>query len=48
MHRKRKAMGVKLWEGGFQSFHAAELAGTQALEEFLNGLSVDIHSKQVV
>ena len=48
MHRKRKAMGVRLWEGGFQSFHAAELAGKQALEEFLNGLSIEIRSEQVV
>jgi hypothetical protein len=23
-------MGVKLWEGGFQSLHAAELAGAAA------------------
>jgi hypothetical protein len=48
LHRKRKAMGVRLWEGGFQSFHAAELAGKQALEEFLNGLSIEIRSEQVV
>jgi len=41
-------MGVRLWEGGFQSFHAAELAGKQALEEFLNRLSIEIRSEQVV
>jgi hypothetical protein len=34
-------MGVKLREGGFQSHHAAELAGRQALEDFLNGLSME-------
>jgi hypothetical protein len=33
-------MGVKLWEGGFRTSHDAQLAGKQALEDFLNGLSV--------
>ena len=40
-------MGVKLWEGGFRSHHAAEMAGKQALEDLLNGLvdrgSFEIH-----
>jgi hypothetical protein len=35
-------MGVRLWEGGFRSHHAAEVAGKQALEDFLNGLSMEV------
>jgi hypothetical protein len=38
-------MGVRFWEGGFRSHHAAQLAGMQALEEFLNGLSLEVRSK---
>jgi hypothetical protein len=38
-------MGIKLWEGGFRSYRAAQLAGKQALEEFLNGMSLDTVSK---
>jgi hypothetical protein len=38
-------MGVRLWEGGFQSYRAAQLAGKQALEDFLNGLSMDTGSR---
>jgi hypothetical protein len=38
-------MGVRLWEGGFRSYGAAQLAGQQALEDFLNGLSMDADSK---
>jgi hypothetical protein len=38
-------MGVKLWEGGFRSHRAAQLAGKQALEDFLNGLSMEVGSK---
>jgi len=34
-------MGVKLRECGFTSYRSAELAGKDALEEFLNGLSLD-------
>jgi len=45
IRRKRRPMGVKLWEGGFPSHHAAQLAGKQALEDFLNGLSMDVGSK---
>jgi hypothetical protein len=41
IRRKRTPMGVKLWEGGFRSHHAAKLAGRQALEDFLNGLSME-------
>jgi hypothetical protein len=44
MRRKRRPMGVKLWEGGFRSYHAAQLAGKQALEDFLNGLSIENRS----
>jgi hypothetical protein len=43
--RKRRPMGVRLWEDGFRSHHAAELAGKQALEDFLNGLSIEARSK---
>jgi hypothetical protein len=38
-------MGIKFWEGGFRSYRAAQLAGKQALEEFLNGMSLDTISK---
>jgi hypothetical protein len=38
-------MGVKLWEGGFRSYSAAQLAGRQALEDFLNGLAMEAGSK---
>jgi len=38
-------MGVRLWESGFRSYSAAQLAGKQALEDFLNGLSMDAGSK---
>jgi len=41
IRRKRRPMGVKLWEGGFRSHRAAHLAGKQALEDFLNGLSLE-------
>jgi hypothetical protein len=34
-------MGVKLWDGGFRSQPAAQLAASQALEDFLNGLSME-------
>jgi hypothetical protein len=40
-------MGVKLWDSGFRSYQAAQLAGKQALEDFLNGLSMDAGSKSV-
>jgi hypothetical protein len=39
IRRKRSAMGVKLWEGGFRTSQDAQLAGKRALEDFLNGLS---------
>jgi len=48
IRRKRKPMGVRLWEGGFRSHHAAELAGRQALEDFLNGLSMEVRAKSLV
>ena len=38
-------MGVTLWDGGFRSYRAAQLAGQQALEDFLNGLSMDAGSR---
>jgi hypothetical protein len=34
-------MGVKLRECGFMTYRGAMLAGKDALEEFLNGLSMD-------
>jgi hypothetical protein len=37
-------MGVRLREGGFRSHRAAQLAGMQALEDFLNGLSIEAAS----
>jgi hypothetical protein len=43
---KRTPMGVKLREGGFRSHHAAELTGRQALEDFLNGLSMEASSQR--
>jgi hypothetical protein len=46
IRRKRSTMGVKVWEGGFRSFHAAQLAGKQALEDFLNGLSIEANSRE--
>jgi hypothetical protein len=41
-------MGVKLWDGGFRSYQAAQSAGKQALEDFLNGLSMESGSKSVL
>jgi len=40
-------MGVRLWEGGFRSHSAAQLAGRHALEDFLNGLSMEAISKSL-
>jgi hypothetical protein len=37
-------MGIKLWEGGFKSYQAAQSAGKRALEDFLNGLSMEARS----
>jgi hypothetical protein len=45
IRRKRRPMGVRLWEAGFRSYSAAQLAGKQALEDFLNGLSIEAASK---
>ena len=45
IRRKRRPMGVKLWEDGFRSYSAAQLAGKHALEDFLNGLSMEAGSK---
>jgi hypothetical protein len=41
IRRKRRPMGVKLWQGGFRSHRAARIAGKDALEDFLNGLAMD-------
>ena len=41
IRRKWRPMGVKLWDSGFRSQRAAQLAGSQALEDFLNGLSME-------
>jgi hypothetical protein len=45
IRRKRRPLGVKLREGGFRSHRAAHLAGKDALEDFLNGLAMDVVSK---
>ncbi|MGA7803935.1 hypothetical protein [Bradyrhizobium sp.] len=39
IRRRRNPMGVRIREGGFPSHRAAELAGRDALEDFLNSLS---------
>jgi hypothetical protein len=45
IRRKRRPMGIRLLEGGFQSEHAAHLAGKHALEDLLNGLVMEAYSK---
>jgi hypothetical protein len=45
IRRKRRPMGVRLWEGGFRSYSAAQVAGKRALEDFLNGLSMEAGSR---
>ena len=45
IRRKRRPMGIRLRECGFTSHRSAELAGKGALEDFLNGLSLDAASK---
>jgi hypothetical protein len=46
IRRKWRPMGVRLREDGFRSHRAAQLAGKQALEDFLNGLSMDAASRR--
>jgi hypothetical protein len=41
-------MGVRLWDSGYRSYSAAQLAGKQALEDFLNGLSMDAGSQSAL
>jgi hypothetical protein len=48
IRRKRKPMGVKLRDDGFRSYQAAQSAGKQALEDFLNGLSMEPDSKSAL
>jgi hypothetical protein len=38
---QKRPMGIRFRECGFTSHRSAELAGKLALEEFLNGLSLD-------
>jgi hypothetical protein len=38
-------MGIRLWEAGFRSHRAAQSAGKQALEDFLNGLAIEAGAK---
>jgi hypothetical protein len=45
IRRKRKPMGVRLWQGGFRSHRAALSAGKAALEDFFNGLAMDASSR---
>jgi hypothetical protein len=40
-------MGVRLRECGFRSYNAAEQAGKYALEDFLNGLSMEAGSNSL-
>jgi hypothetical protein len=47
IRRKRRPMGVRLWEGGFRSYSAAQVAGKRALEDFFNGLSMEAGSRSV-
>jgi len=35
-------MGIRPWQGGFRSHRAAQLAGRDALDDFLNDLAVDV------
>ena len=44
IRRKWKPLGVRLWEGGFRSYRAADLAGRSKLEDLLNGLCIDAGS----
>jgi hypothetical protein len=41
IRRKRRPIRIRLQECSFTSYRSAELAGKQALEEFLNGLSLE-------
>jgi hypothetical protein len=47
IRRKRRPMGVRLRECGFTTYRSAMLAGKNALEEFLNGLSLDPVSRTI-
>jgi hypothetical protein len=47
IRRKRRPMGVRLWESGFRSHRAAESAGRTALEDFLNGLAMDAMARSL-
>ena len=44
IRRKWRPMGVRLREGGFGSYGAAQSAGRTALEDFLNDLVMDTDS----
>ena len=46
LHRSGEPMGVKLSEGGFISRSAAELAGTRALQQFLELLDQEEKRKR--
>ncbi len=39
IHRRRKAMGVKISGSGYRSHRAAHEAGSKALDKFLDDLS---------
>ena len=41
IQRRKKPMGVKLTEGGFRSFAAADAAGKDALQELLQRIHDD-------
>jgi len=41
LRRRSKPMGIKIGDGGYQSQIAAEYAGKQALERFLQALAIE-------
>ena len=41
LRRRSKPMGIKIGDGGYQSQIAAEYAGKQALERFLQALAME-------
>jgi hypothetical protein len=45
IQRRRQAMGVKVSGSGYRSYRAAQDAGTQALDKFLDDLSSEASMK---
>jgi hypothetical protein len=46
IQRRRKAMGVKVSDCGYRSYRAAQDAGNNALDEFLNDLSKEAEANR--